>query len=311
MGASVSPAVLRARSRALTPRLRQSAWPGADASRSSRQSADRVRSSRASADHHRMMSQQERAERVRAQKVVEDQQREIKHMEAELANARQQLDGQNGHPPDTMQHTSARSASVEGDWTVVLATGAHAGLSYTISIHVDTLGRVTGSGVLPKQAYGSRTCDSHTMDVSGTFLEPELTFTLLWQPRERGQSTITCSVVDHNQMSGRVLTGAGAGARVMIRRDEHMTKLTGTATSAVFRPGDPVECHSSFDGGWVDQLVVSAVTKEGKLVLDHDTSRFHDAFDPTKALWSGRGVGGCFGIVESERVRHAASSSFE
>ena len=34
-----------------------------------------------------MMSQQERAERVRAQKVVEDQQREIKHMEAELANA--------------------------------------------------------------------------------------------------------------------------------------------------------------------------------------------------------------------------------
>ena len=41
-----------------------------------------------------MMSQQERAERVRAQKVVEDQQREIKHMEAELANARQQLDGQ-------------------------------------------------------------------------------------------------------------------------------------------------------------------------------------------------------------------------
>ena len=85
-----STATRRARSRALTQHRNLSSC--AETSDSSRQSMERARCSRASADHHRLMSQHERVERLRAQQVVRDHVREIKDLEAGIADTRQQLE---------------------------------------------------------------------------------------------------------------------------------------------------------------------------------------------------------------------------
>ena len=47
--------------------------------------------------------------------------------------------------------------AIDGDWQVVVTTGEYTGLTYSLSVQVDALGRVFGSGVLPQQTCGSRT----------------------------------------------------------------------------------------------------------------------------------------------------------
>lgn len=42
--------------------------------------------------------------------------------------------------------------------------------------------------------------------------------------------------------------------------------------------------------------------EEGNLNLEFDSGSYHD---PSKVLWSGRGVSGFFGAIPPERVRHA------
>ena len=85
-----STATHRARNRALTPHRNLSS--GAETSDSSRQSMDRARSSRMSADHHRLMSQHERVERLRAQQIVQDHEREIEDLDAGIDDTRRQLE---------------------------------------------------------------------------------------------------------------------------------------------------------------------------------------------------------------------------
>lgn len=145
---------------------------------------------------------------------------------------------------------------------MIMTTGEHAGLTFSISVQVDDLGRVSGSGVLPRQTRGSPTIRTHfdrrtirTMSVTGSSRGPAFDFTLHWP---EGAQRITCAVEPSGKMSGKVLTGSGAGERVELRRDESSPAVKRARELAVagFRPGDPVECYSKFDGGWVDQLVV-------------------------------------------------------